>query len=358
MPSRAVQYLRQLVEHTGPSGCEEDVAQTIARLVQPLVDSVYIDALGNVIAIRRADAPEAKRCVLAAHMDEVGFRISKIEQDGFLRFEKVGGTDNRVLLGQRVWVRSDQGRLLGVIGTKSAHLCSDEDRKSVPPHTEQYIDIGARSANEVGAVGVRLGSPVGFTGELTELGAGTGRYTAHALDDRAGCAIVLAVLDELRDEPPPATVIAAFTVQEEVGLRGAQAAIQGQTADVGLAVDMTALDDTPDTGTQHLRMGAGPAVKIMDFSLQAHPAVIRGLEVAAERAQVQIQHEILMRIGTDAGALQFGGDGVPAGVISAGNRYTHSPVEVVDQRDLEGAVALLRAFLRALPDMDLRFTTI
>src|SRR5690348_15509002 len=226
MANSVLDYLRELVTLVGPSGAEEEVVQTIARLVRPLVDTVELDPLGNLIAIRHAASPDARRCVMAAHMDEVGFRVRKIEPNGYLRFEKVGGTDNRVLLGQRVWIRTEAGKLLGVIGTKSRHLQNETDRNSIPQHTDQYIDIGAKSAEDASRMGVKIGDPVGFAGELAELGAGTGRYTAHAIDDRAGCAILLALLDELRDQSPPVTIIAVFTVQEEVGLRGARAAIQ------------------------------------------------------------------------------------------------------------------------------------
>lgn len=358
MAKPVLEYLRQLVTLVGPSGAEEEVVQTIARLARPLVDTVELDPLGNLIAIRQAASSDARRCVLAAHMDEVGLRVRKIEPNGFLRFEKVGGTDNRVLLGQRVWVRTGAGTLLGVIGTKSRHLQSEADRNSIPVHTDQYVDIGARSAEDASRMGVEIGDPVGFAGELAELGTGTGRYTAHAIDDRAGCAILLALLDELRDQDLPVTVIAVFTVQEEVGLRGARAAIQRLACDLAIAVDMTATDDTPDTGGNNLRLGGGPAVKLMDAYLLAHPAVRRGMRHAAAQAGVTIQHEILMGIGTDAGEMQFGKSGIPVGVLSTGNRYTHSPVEVVDLHDLEDAVKLLHQFLHDVPEMDLRFTAI
>jgi len=271
------------------------------------------------------------------------------------------------VLAHRVWVRpsggprSDRGRLLGVIGTKSAHFLKDADRTSVPPHTDQYIDIGARDRADVARMGVRVGDPVGFAGELAELGLDSGRYTAHALDDRVGCAVLLAALDESRGQPLPVTVVALFTVQEEVGLRGARAAIEGRDADVGLAIDTTALDDTPETATYHLRLGAGPAIKAMDASTLPHPAVRHALLAAAERAGVTAQHELLTGIGTDAGALQFGGRGgagLPVGTLSIGTRYTHSPIEVLDEGDLDGAVRLLRNFLLALPGVDLRFMTL
>lgn len=358
MTVEAIEYLRELVGITGVSGAEEDMVRAVVRLARPLADSVEVDPFGNVIVTRRAESPDARTCLLAAHTDEVGFRIRKIEDDGFLRFEKIGGTDNRVSLGQRVWLRAEQGRILGVIGTKSAHFLKPEERKTVPEHADLYIDVGARDAGEARHMGIQVGTPAGFTGELTELGIGTGRYTAHALDDRVGCAVLLALLDELREQPVPVTVVAIFTVQEEVGLRGAQAAAQGQQADLGIAIDTTAIDDTPDTGTAYLRLGAGPGLKVVDFSLLAHPALQRGLAAAGERAGVTLQPEILMGIGTDAGALQFAGAGIPAGTLSVGTRYTHSPVEVLDKQDLDGAVQVLRQFILSLPDLDLRFTAV
>lgn len=360
MTSTALDYLRQLVEPTGVSGAEQDVVRLVTRLARPLADTVEIDPMGNVLAVRHGSGPDDRRVLLAAHMDEIGFRIRAVEDNGFLRFEKVGGSDNRVLLAQRVWVGTSVGRMLGVIGVKSAHLATEEDRAAAPDHSLQYIDIGARDADQARSMGVRLGAPAGFVGELAELGARSGRYTAHALDDRVGCAVLLAVLEELRRQPQPVEVIAAFTVQEEVGLRGAQAAARRFPFDVGLAIDSTALDDTPDTNAAHphLRLGAGAAVKIMDNSLLAHPAVQRELLAAADRAGLTIQQEILMRIGTDAGALQFGGAGIPAGTVSIGTRYTHSPIEVLDERDLGDAVRLLIAFLSAVPEMDLRFAVV
>lgn len=207
-------------------------------------------------------------------------------------------------------------------------------------------------------MGVRLGDPVGFSGDLAELGAGSGRYTAHALDDRAGCAIVLAALDGLQGQDLDTTVVALFTVQEEIGLRGAQAAIQGQHADLAIAIDTTAVDDTPDVATFHLRLGAGPAIKIMDFSMVAHPALRQGLATAAERAGCAVQPEILMGIGTDAGALQFGGHGTPVGTLSLGTRYTHSPIEVLDKADLDAAARVLQEMIRIVPELDLRFTAL
>ena len=353
--SALIAHLRRLVEATGPSGSEEDVVRLIVEAARPLADELSVDTFGNVVATRHAAQPGARRCVISAHMDEIGFRVRQIDPNGFLRLEKVGGMDDRILLAQRLWVRTESQRLLGVIGTRSAHLLTDADRSALVPITQLYVDIGARSAQQAAEMGVQVGDPAGFVGRLEELGRGSGRYTAHALDDRAGCAALLTVLEGYRDTPPPVTLVAVFSVQEEVGLRGVQALARHLQADVALALDMTAADDTPEFGAAHLRLGAGPTVKVMDNSTLAHPAVRRGLMAVARQQNLGVQPELLRGIGTDAGALQYLGGGVATGAVSVVNRYTHSPVEVLDGRDLEEAVDLLRGFLSALPGLDLGF---
>jgi putative aminopeptidase FrvX len=222
-------------------------------------------------------------------------------------------------------------------------------------HAELYIDIGARSADEARAMGVAVGDPVGYVSELAEVGLNSGRFIGKAIDDRAGCALLLHLLEELKEQALPGDVYAIFSVQEEVGLRGARVAGQAIQADVALALDMTAADDTPDTGTKNLEIGKGPALKLMDASLLAHPAICRALTAAAERVGVPLQSEILTGIGTDAGALYQAGAGVPTGCLSVANRYTHSPVEMLDMRDLEGAYQVLREFVLQLHEIDLSF---
>jgi endoglucanase len=331
------------------------VVRYIHGALTGLADTVTIDALGNVIALKKGTQPGARSLAISAHMDEIGFIIRKIEPNGYLRFEKLGGHDDRILLAQRLWVRGARGRVLGVICCKSAHLTSLPEREKVVKHTELYIDIGACSADEVRAMGVEVGTPAGYVSELTELGLNTGRYIAHGLDDRAGCAMLLNLLEALKETKLPGDLYCVFSTQEEVGLRGARTAAQAIGADVALAVDMTALDDTPDTGTGYLRLGEGPAIKVMDNSLLAHPAIRRALQAAAARAGVAAQAEILTGIGTDAGAFHQAGKGAPTGCLSVGNRYTHSPIEMFDIRDLEGGARVLKEFVLGLQQIDLAF---
>ncbi|MGE5674117.1 MAG: M42 family metallopeptidase [Mycobacterium leprae] len=348
-----LERLRLLVSLTAPSGQEEDTVRFLLPKLRDAADEVTVDPLGNVIAVKKGKSG-GRRLLLSAHMDEIGFIVRKVEADGYLRFEKLGGHDDRILLAQRVWVRGSKGRLAGVIGCKSAHLSGGERDKLVK-HPEMYMDIGARSAAEVAAMGVTVGDPVGYMSELAELGLASGRFIAHGLDDRAGCALLWHLLDDLKGTELPGDLVLVFSVQEEVGLRGARTAAQAMNADVALAVDMTAADDTPDTGTRWLQLGKGPAIKVMDNSLLAHPAMRRAMVAAAERAGVTTQAEILTGIGTDAGAIHQSGGGVVTGALSVANRYTHSPVEMFDRADLEGAYRLLREVVLGIEGADLSF---
>lgn len=347
--------LRALVDLTGPSGHEEDVIRFLAHQVAELGDEVAVDPLGNLIVTRQGTRPGARRLLLCAHADEIGFITRSIDANGFLRFEKIGGHDDRLLLARRVWVRGSNGRLLGVINGKSVHLTPAAERERVVKHSEMFIDLGATSADQVREMGISVGDPIGLVGELAEVGVGTGRVIGKSLDNRASCALLWQLLADLRGIELPGDLYVVFSVQEEVGLRGARTAAQALEADVALAVDMTAGDDTPDTGAGHLRLGAGPAIKLMDFSFIAHPAVRRALADAAQRANVPTQIEILTGIGTDAGALHQAGRGVPTGCLSVVNRYTHSSIEMLDLKDLDGASKLLRAFVDGIQDYSLSF---
>lgn len=348
-----LEHLRRLVSLTGPSGQEEEPARYIHQQLQGLAE-VRVDPLGNIIATRKGTRTGARSLAISAHMDEVGFIVRQIEPQGFIRFEKLGGHDDRVMLAQRVWVRGSQGRVLGVIGCQSAHL-SHGDRDRVMKQPEMYVDIGARSAEEVQAMGIRPGDPIGYVSELTELGVNTGRYVAKSLDDRAGCALLIALLEALKGQELPGDLSIIFSVQEEVGLRGARTAGFATQADVALAVDMTAANDTPDYKMHEMRLGAGPAIKVMDKSLLAHPAVRRELEAAAKRAGIPYQMEVFPFIGTDAGELHMAGRGAATGAVSVTNRYTHSAIELVDIRDLEAALALLKEFVLGLQEGSFAF---
>ena len=335
--------LKELLAFVGPSGFEHDVARFIAHKAGGLAEDVQVDGIGNVAARVRGAHP-GPLTVVCAHMDEVGFIVKKIEGNGLLRFEKLGGHDDRVLPAQRVRVRTAAGTLTGVIGTISAHMAKYDDAARVRGSAELYIDIGARDRAEALEMGVRVGDPAAWATEYERIGAG--RALGKGFDDRAGCAVLLQVMAELDRSRLYGDVVAVFSVQEEVGLRGARAARRQWEADVALAVDTTPASDTPEAmmdGT--LVLGGGPGIKVMDFSLIASRSVRDRLERVARERGIPHQFEVFAGIGTDGGEWATAKAGVPTGVLSIPSRYAHSSAEVIDLGDLEQTKELLKHFL-------------
>ncbi|MDZ5710779.1 M42 family metallopeptidase [Jeotgalibacillus haloalkalitolerans] len=345
------QLLERLTALHGPCGHEQPVSKWVRDTVKPLVDEVKVDSLGNVIAVKKGTKP-GPVMVMTAHMDEVGFIVKKIEESGLLRFEKLGGNDDRLLLTQKVQLRTRTGLLTGVIGSISAHYAKFDDAAKVRNHRQLYIDIGAKNKAHAIELGVQVGTPVTWKPDMEFLGnETTGRFVGKGFDDRAGCAVLIQTLQELQDAPFAGTVTAVFTVQEEVGLRGAQVAARQVEADVAIALDTTAVSDTPEeTMDASLALGAGTGIKVLDFSLISHPAVKEKLIHLANDKNIPYQLEIFPGIGTDGGAMSLANHGIPTGVLSIPSRYAHSPVEVIDMQDLIATKELLKAFVLDLSE--------
>jgi len=344
--------VRQLSELNGPCGYEQNVAYFIQDYVKEKVDSVQIDPIGNVIARKKGGKP-GPVTLLTAHMDEVGFIIKKIENNGLLRFEKLGGHDDRILLAQHVKVLGSKQELDGVIGTMSAHYVKFDNPKTVRPHPHLYIDIGATSKAEALALGVDIGTPVTWATESKLIGPSDKQFiVGKALDDRAGCAVLLSVLNEIENQAFAGELVFLFTVQEEVGLRGAQTAMNGlDDVDVAIAIDTTAVSDTPEeTMDQSLVLGEGTGIKVMDFSLIVQKSILDELKKIAEQAGIAHQMEVFPGIGTDGGAVALANTGIPTGVLSIPSRYAHSPVEAISVFDLVATKELVKAFLASLTE--------
>ena len=343
------QLLKDLCELVGPSGFEQDVQRFIRNKVKEQADAVEVDALGNLIVKLHATDANMPSILLAAHADEIGLIVKKIEPNGTLRFEKLGGFDDRILLAQPVTIKGSDGYVEGVIGTLSMHYVKWDDPKRIESHRELYIDIGAGSAEEVLDMGVKVGQPISYGSGLKLVGdKKRNRVVGKALDDRAGCAVLIHLIDELKENPERkhGDITCVFTVQEEVGLRGASVLSPAIQPDFALAIDTTPTSDTYDvlmTGTRVL--GGGPCIKIADKSLIAHPLVTGLLEKVADEQSIPHQIEVFMGIGTDAGAIHMTSTGVSSGVISIPSRYTHSPIEIVDLGDLDNTVKLAAAFI-------------
>ncbi|MEW6522326.1 MAG: M42 family metallopeptidase [Bacillota bacterium] len=317
--------VKRLTEAFGPAGSEELVREVIAGEVQGLVDELRTDALGNLIAFRKGNG-NGKRVMLAAHMDEIGVIITAIDDQGFIRFSNIGGLNPHALLGKRVVFA---GGTTGVISSEPVDEPKDLKLQKM------FIDIGAadrsRAESQVG-----IGDMGVFYGPFQDLGD---RVVAKAMDDRIGCAILVQALRELGSCPHQ--VWAVFTVQEEVGLRGARTSAYGIEPDVGIALDVTRVGDTPKSRTMEVSLGKGAAIKVTDSSLICHPGLRRHLVEMAKAHQIPHQLEVLEMGGTDAASIQVARAGVPAGVISIPSRYIHTPSEMVDMNDVRACVDLL-----------------
>lgn len=312
----------------GPSGSEEDIREVIKKEVRDHVDEVYTDALGNLIAVKKG---KGRKVMLAAHMDQIGLIITGIDDNGFLRFSNVGGVSPLNVIHRKVRFQN------GVTGVVS-YETELEDIKNLKL-SKMYIDIGAKTKDEAKAY-VNIGDVAVYDAPLAVCGD---RVTGCAMDDRAGCAVLVETLKRVRNTDHELYFV--FTVQEEVGLRGARTSAYSIMPDIGIAVDVTLTGDTPKSRPMAIKLGEGPAIKVKDASVIAHPKVKELMIQRAGEAGIPYQLEVLEAGGTDSGAIHLTGSGVPSGVISIPCRYVHSAQEMVDLKDMTQAVELLLTIL-------------
>ena len=329
------ELVKTLTETYGPSGDEGQIRARIIEAIGEAADETRVDALGNLIVLKRGRGG-GKRVMVAAHMYEIGLVVTHVDKKGFARVGRVGGVQTLTLVGGRV--RFANGTV-GVIGYEKWFKAG----AGVPTWDELYVDVGATSAEDA-PVGV--GDVAGFTRPFEDLG---NRLVAKSMDDRAGCAVLVEVLRQLADAPHD--VYAVFTTQEEVGTRGALVSAFGIEPELGLAIDVTLTGDVPEARPMAVALGGGPAIKVMDRGVLAHAGIKRWMMDGAERLGVPYQLEVLEVGGTDAGAIQMSRAGVPAGAVSIPARHVHTPSEMVDLNDLQGAVKLLVGLLSAPIDL-------
>ena len=324
------ELIKKLTETYGPSGREEKIREVIRAEIEGLADEIRVDALGNLIALKRGKGQGIK-VMLAAHMDEIGIIVTHVDEKGFLRFAPVGGVRPLTLLGGRA-VFAD-----GTVGTFGMEKREPEEAKKIPTFDKLYLDVGARDKE---SVPVKVGDVACFQRPFVAQGD---RLIAKAFDDRIGCAVLIQVMRDLKETPHD--VYFVFSVQEEVGLRGATTSTYGIQPDLGISVDVTRTGDTPEAHPMAVSLGAGPAIKVKDGRMLAHPAVKDLLVRTAEELGIPYQLEVLERGTTDAAAIQISREGVPAGCLSIPCRYVHTPSEMVDYNDVANAVKLLVAVL-------------
>ncbi|MFX1447511.1 MAG: M42 family metallopeptidase, partial [Promethearchaeota archaeon] len=312
----------------GVSGYEDDVSNFIIELIKKenLADKVWIDPLGNVLAIKKGTIGK-ERILLDAHIDEIGFMVSHIEKNGFLRFVPIGGWDTRILLGQSVVIRSSSGeKFQGIIGSKPPHLTTVKDRKKLVEISNMYIDIGMSSIEEV----INSNIKIGVTGTLFSpfVDFPNNMIRGKAFDDRTGCNVLIQVLRLLKENPSfKDTVLFNFAVQEEIGGRGAITGAFKLEPTIALAIENTTAADVPGIKESEIPVyiGKGPAITIADKSIISSPKIIERLVRNAELGNIPYQFKKPMYSGTDAGKIHISREGVPSSVVSVPCRYIHSP---------------------------------
>ena len=323
------ELIKKLVEAWGPSGYEHHVRQLIQDEVADLADEITVDPLGNLIC---RVGSGGKKVMVSAHMDEIGLIATYAEpESGYLRFANLGGLLNSTLAGNRV--RFEDGTV-GVIGIHDAFGSS---RTSVPNLDDFYIDVN----NGNGQPEIQPGNPAGFLRDMEERGT---RLIAKSMDDRIGCVVAIEAMRALNKETPN-EVYFVFSVQEEVGLRGARTAAHGVNPDIGIALDVTATGDEIKNRKMAIKLGGGAAIKVHDSGLVVPPAVVDWMVKRAEADSIPYQRELLTGGTTDASAIQMARAGVPSGCISIPCRFVHTTSETVDINDVQACVDLLTGLL-------------
>ena len=322
------ELLKKVLAPIGPSGLEGPVAEVIREEIKDYVDTIEVDALGNLIATKLGKAENPRKVMLSAHMDHIGYIVTGVEKEGFLRVTNVGGIGMNNSYNRHVVFAN------GVHGVVVAQPVAGQ-----PMLKDLFVDIGAADKEDALKM-VSLGDVCVYAGECFRLGEN--RVAAPAMDDRCACALLAKLLQtvgETRD-----TIIAVFSVQEEVGCRGAKVASFAKAPDVGIALDVTGWGDTPGVTQPEIKLGEGIGVKVMDRASISNPELREALMAAGEKAGVKTQREVLPYGGTDAGAMQLSRGGIPVCTLSVPCRYVHSACEVIDMRDMDAGLKLLQAY--------------
>lgn len=335
-----IDLLSKLCITPGAPGHEFKIREVVLEEIKPLVDEWEVDPLGNIIAIKKGRS--SKKAMVAAHLDEISFIITHVDAKGFAHFHPLGGFDPKTLTAQRVIVHGKKD-VIGVLGSKPIHIMSPEERQKPPKLKDYFIDFGM--PKEEVEKWVSIGDVVTRERDLVELGD---CVSTKSLDNRVSVYVLIETLRKLKD--PAWDVYAVFTVQEEVGLRGATTATRKINPDVGIGLDVTIANDLP--GAQEHEyitlLGKGTAIKVMDGSVICDPRMVAHMEALAKENEIPYQKEVLTGGGTDTGALQRSGEGAIVGCISIPSRHIHSVVEMCHKEDIQHSVDLLTLCLEQM----------
>jgi len=343
-----VKLLKAICEVPGTSGFEQRIRELVIKEVKPYVDSISIDNMGNVVTVKKGK--KNKKAMVAAHMDEIGFIVSHIDDAGFVRFNPLGGFDPKTLTAQRVIVHGKKD-LVGVMGSKPIHVMTPEERNKVVPITDYFIDLGM-SKKEVEKY-VEIGNPVTRQRELIEMGD---CVNCKSIDNRVSVYILIETLKELKNVPYD--VYGVFTVQEEVGIRGANVSALKIQPDFGFGLDTTIAFDVPGARPQEkvTELGKGTAIKIMDSSTICDYRMVAYMKKTADKHKIKWQPEILPAGGTDtAGIQRMTAGGAISGAVSIPTRHIHQVIEMADKNDIRGSIDLLKHCLQELDSYNWNF---
>ncbi len=339
-----MELFRTLTELQGASGFEHDVRRFMKQELSKYSDEIVQDRLGSIFGLKKGDE-NGPRVLVAGHMDEVGFMVTQITKNGMVRFQTLGGWWSQVLLAQRVQIMTDNGPIIGVVGSVPPHLLSDEQRNRPMDIKNMLIDIGADSREEANEIGVKPGQQIVPICPFTPM-KNPKKIMAKAWDNRYGCGLAIELLKELKDEKLPNTLYSGATVQEEVGLRGAQTAANMIQPDIFYALDAGPANDASGDKTQFGQIGKGAVLRLYDRSMVTHRGIREFILDTAETHNIPYQY-FVSQGGTDAGRVHTSNSGVPSAVIGVCARYIHTHASILHIDDYAAAKELLIQLVKA-----------
>ena len=338
--------LADLTNAHGVSGFEDDVCKVVEQHLEA-ADEITYDKLGSIIATKKGESDEP-RIMIAGHIDEIGFIVREITDEGYIKFLPLGGWWGHVALAQRVIIKTTKGDVIGVIGSKPPHILKEDERKKVLDIDDMFIDVGVNKTTDIKKMGIRPGDPIVPDAQFTTM-FDPKMYLNKAFDNRIGIAAAVEVINKLKGVKHPNTVYGVGTVQEEVGLRGAQTSVWAVDPDIAFIADVSLASDGPDAKKyEQAKLGSGPSINVLDGTMIAHRKLRDFVIETAEAENIPFHFGALARGGTDGGRIHISRSGVPSIFIGMATRYIHSHTSIIHRDDFDNMVKLLIALIKKL----------
>jgi putative aminopeptidase FrvX len=340
------QLLQALADAPGPSGFEEPVRKIMVERMKPLAEKLSYDGLGSVIAVQGASGP---RIMVDAHMDELGGMVRRVSNDGYLTMQMLGGWLDQALVDQRWIIIGSKGAVRAITGIRDIHIVPQEERTKVYPRESVFLDVGAKNAAEVAAMGLEPGDPVVPDAPFTVMN-GTQNYLGKGWDDRVGCAVVVEAMKKLAHAPHPNQIFWVATVQEEIGLRGAHTAADVVKPEIGIAIEGGVTRDAPGVHPEEAQefLGGGPGIFLYDSSALPNLKLVSLIKQTAKEKTIPVQSDLIQGYGDDSAEIQKSNGGAPTVNMVVPVRYTHSHNGIMNRGDFDKMVDLLVAVLQKL----------